>query len=47
MSSDSFVNRHIGPRDQELPGMLRTIGVGSLDDLIDKTVPRTIRLEKP
>jgi glycine dehydrogenase len=27
--------------------MLRTIGVGSLDDLIDKTVPRTIRLEKP
>jgi glycine dehydrogenase len=47
MSSDSFVNRHIGPRDQELPGMLRTIGVGSIDDLIDKTVPRAIRLEKP
>jgi len=47
MSSDTFVNRHIGPRDHELSGMLRTIGVGSLDDLVDKTVPRAIRLEKP
>jgi glycine dehydrogenase len=47
MSSDIFVNRHIGPREHELPGMLKTIGVDSLDDLIDKTVPKSIRLEKP
>src|SRR5512136_1199111 len=47
MSSDSFVKRQIGPRDHELQGMLSIIGVGSLDDLIDKTVPRAIRLEKP
>ena len=46
MSSDVFVNRHVGPRDHELPGMLKAIGVDSLDDLINKTVPKAIRLEK-
>jgi glycine dehydrogenase len=47
MSSDLFVNRHIGPRDNELPLMLKTIGVDSLETLIDKTVPGNIRLKKP
>jgi glycine dehydrogenase len=47
MPSDKFVSRHNGPRDQELPQMLKTIGVNSLDQLIDKTVPKSIRLEKP
>jgi glycine dehydrogenase len=47
MSSDKFVYRHIGPRDSELPGMLKTIGVQTLDQLIDKTIPKSIRLEKP
>ena len=47
MSSDKFVNRHNGPRDNELPQMLSVIGVDSLDQLIDKTVPKNIRLEKP
>jgi len=47
MSSDKFVNRHIGPRDHELPMMLETIGVGSLEELIDNTVPKSIRLLKP
>jgi glycine dehydrogenase len=47
MSSDSFVNRHNGPRDHELPQMLKTIGVSSLDQLIEKTVPESIRLDKP
>src|SRR4030043_948181 len=47
MTSDIFVNRHIGPRDHELPGMLETIGVNSLGDLNDKAIPRTIRLDKP
>lgn len=47
MSSDKFVHRHIGPRDHELPGMLKTIGVQTLDQLIDKTIPKAIRLEKP
>jgi glycine dehydrogenase len=46
MASDKFVHRHNGPREQELPAMLKTIGVSSLDELIDKTVPQSIRLEK-
>jgi glycine dehydrogenase len=47
MSSDKFMNRHNGPRKGEIPQMLKVIGVGSLDQLIDKTVPEKIRLEKP
>jgi len=47
MLTDKFVNRHIGPRDYELPQMLQVIGVNSLDDLIEKTIPRSIMLEKP
>ena len=47
MSSDRFVNRHNGPRDHELPHMLKTIGVSTLDELIEKTVPESIMLEKP
>lgn len=47
MSTDIFASRHIGPRDHELTQMLKTIGVESLEELIDKTVPYNIRLEKP
>jgi glycine dehydrogenase len=47
MLSDKFVNRHNGPRDHELPHMLKTIGVNSLDQLIDKTVPKSIMLGNP
>ena len=47
MISDNFVDRHIGPRDHELPQMLKKIGVSSLDQLISKIVPESIRLKKP
>jgi glycine dehydrogenase len=47
MPSDKFVIRHNGPRDHELPKMLKTIGVNSLNQLIEKTVPKSIMLEKP
>jgi glycine dehydrogenase len=46
MSSDKFVYRHNGPRESELPQMLNTIGVKSIDQLIEKTVPKSIMLEK-
>jgi glycine dehydrogenase len=46
MQSEKFVNRHNGPRDHELPEMLKIIGVNSLDQLIEKTVPKSIMLEK-
>ena len=47
MLSDKFVDRHNGPREYELPQMLNTIGVNSLDELIEKTIPSSIMLEKP
>jgi glycine dehydrogenase len=47
MLTDKFVTRHNGPRESELPQMLKTIGVSSLDELIEKTVPASIMLEKP
>ena len=47
MKTDVFANRHIGISETELPAMLDTIGVESLDALIDKTIPRQIRLKEP
>ena len=46
MFEDSgFVSRHIGPRERDLDQMLKAIGVGSLDQLIDETIPASIRLK--
>ena len=45
-SHDLFQNRHIGPNQDELNEMLQTIGVSSLDELIDQTVPESIRNRK-
>ncbi len=45
--SDTFVHRHIGPSEVEVREMLQTIGAASLDELIDQTVPQSIRLQKP
>ncbi len=43
---DKFVDRHVGPNEEEISKMLSTIGVSSLDELIDKTVPSSIRLKE-
>lgn len=45
--TDQFDTRHIGPSETEEKDMLKTIGVASLDELIDKTVPENIRLKAP
>ena len=42
-----FVHRHIGPQADDVPDMLATIGVASLDQLIDETIPQAIRLRRP
>ncbi|MDX9728470.1 MAG: aminomethyl-transferring glycine dehydrogenase [Bacteroidales bacterium] len=47
MTSDRFVNRHIGPRDSDAVEMCKAIGVDSPEQLIDQTVPASIRLSKP
>ena len=44
---DPFESRHIGPPADEQAHMLRTIGVDSVADLIDRTVPSDIRLHEP
>ncbi len=44
-SSDQFVNRHNGVSNRDLPEMLKAIGVSSLDQLINETVPDSIRLK--
>ncbi|KAB2880698.1 aminomethyl-transferring glycine dehydrogenase [bacterium] len=42
----SFETRHIGPNPDETKAMLDVIGVSSLDNLINQTVPELIRLTK-
>ncbi len=46
MNKDHFAYRHTGPRPEEIPAMLGKIGVQTLDELIDKTIPAAIRTEK-
>ncbi len=43
---DKFVNRHIGPNDNEIKEMLEVVGVSSIDELIEQTIPSQIRLKK-
>ncbi|MFZ9813947.1 MAG: glycine dehydrogenase (aminomethyl-transferring), partial [Candidatus Kapaibacteriota bacterium] len=41
---DRFEDRHIAPRAHDIQFMLDTIGAKSIDELIDNTVPSSIRL---
>jgi glycine dehydrogenase len=43
----SFQSRHIGPDDDARVGMLKAIGVASLETLIDQTIPPGIRASMP
>jgi glycine dehydrogenase len=45
--TDHFVNRHLGPDEAEIGHMLATLGVATLDELIDQAVPQVIRSHKP
>ena len=44
-----FADRHIGPRESDLTGMLAHVGDGyaSLDALVDAAVPASIRTDRP
>ncbi|MCT1602413.1 aminomethyl-transferring glycine dehydrogenase [Kocuria sp. p3-SID1433] len=48
VSSDAlaFVDRHVGPRGQEIDQLLSTVGVGSLAELVDQAVPASIRMDR-
>ena len=47
MITDNFTKRHIGPNAEEVEIMLKKIGVSSIDELIDETIPDNIRLKEP
>ena len=46
MKTELFLNRHIGPRQDEIKIMLNSIGLNSIEELIDETIPKNIRLNK-
>jgi len=43
---DRFVDRHVGPDSRDIEEMLAVLGVRNLDELIDRTVPAAIRLQR-
>src|SRR6188768_1102020 len=44
---DGFAQRHIGPSPNDVQEMLAAIGAPSLEELIDETLPDSIRQSKP
>ncbi len=46
MSIQKFITRHNGPDKRDVEVMLKKIGVSSLDELIDQTIPDSIRLKE-
>ena len=42
-----FEHRHLGPNEEEIDKMLSAIGVESVDQLIEETIPENIRLNGP
>lgn len=47
MKINDFTSRQVGPRPADVEKMLKVIGVSSMEELIDKTVPSAIRLPQP
>ncbi len=46
-NSSEFVHRHIGPTPTEINAMLEALGLGTLDDLVDRAIPKSIRSDRP
>ena len=46
MFKEKFTHRHIGPNLNELNIILKTIGVESVEELLNQTIPDNIRLKK-
>jgi len=44
--AESFVPRHVGPDENDVAEMIKTLGFSSLDALIDATVPQKIRFRE-
>ena len=44
---DTFPRRHIGPDGAEIAKMCKVLGVASIEELVEKTVPEAIRIQQP
>ena len=44
---EKFANRHLGYGESDKEAMLQASGFSSMDELIDKTIPSSIRLKQP
>ncbi len=42
---EEFIQRHIGPNEEEIAEMLQTINLSSVEELINKTIPSSIQLK--
>ena len=47
MMSEQFISRHNGPRRGEVEQMLKTVGISSMQELINQTIPESIRMKEP
>src|SRR5574344_2173379 len=47
MKKDLLQNRHVGINEDDIKKMVKKVGVNSIDELIDKTIPANIRLKAP
>lgn len=44
--SDGLTERHLGPRPKDQQEMLRVLGLTSIDELINETIPDQIKVKK-
>ena len=47
LQTNAFIDRHIGPSASDNEVMLRHLDVTSMGELLDQTVPDSIRLDQP
>ena len=45
--ADTFVDRHVGPRLEDIESMLEKVGYASFDELIEDALPASIRYYQP
>ena len=46
MTHKNFLNRHLGPRESDIKVMLEKVGVSTIEELIEQTIPKAIRLQQ-
>lgn len=44
---EEFVHRHLGSNPKEVQEMLSTLGINSMDEFIETTVPDSVKISKP